>query len=52
MADEEASAVEGVTVLFGFVTNVGQILFLFLGDSTLCLVISCLPVTSMSYDDS
>lgn len=52
MVDEEDSAVEGVTVLFGFVTNLGQIPFSFLCDSTLYSVISCLPVASMSYDDS
>lgn len=30
------SSVECVTVLFGFVTNLGQISFSFLSDSTLC----------------
>lgn len=52
IADEEASAVEGVTALFGFVTNLGQNPFSFLSDSTLHSVISCSPVASMSYDDS
>lgn len=52
IADEEASAVEGVTVLFGFVTNLGQIPFSFLSESTLYSLISCSPVASMSYEDS
>lgn len=30
------SSVERVTVLFGFVTDLGQISFSFLSDSTLC----------------
>lgn len=47
IADEEASAVEGVTVLFGFVTNLGHISFSFLSDSTLYSVISCSPVASI-----
>lgn len=46
------SSVECVTVLFGFVTNLGQISFLFSSDTTLCSVILCSPVAPMSYSDN